>query len=281
MNAATYSLLTLHPDSERIDVLCVGAVVRDADGIWHVSAPGPTEKLQLFGTSAQMLSTMSTNLLQALQDCADLSSARQQLKNLRSALALHSFEGVFGYQSQADFSQQVAAILDESVLPPVRKAQRAENPTRIVRPRTRAKLRRQFEHMGILATKGEDIASHKVVTNFPVSAKHGLTAEFALKNSVMHITETIDFDVADESVRSKTFEAQAKCLVLRAASDMFGASTKRHIVLSGSSAVHAARTVDLLSTVGNLYATENSEDMDNYIKIIAKAAGNPVMPTNH
>ena len=45
MNSATYSLLTLRPNPERIDVLCVGAVVLDANGDWHVSAPGPRAKL--------------------------------------------------------------------------------------------------------------------------------------------------------------------------------------------------------------------------------------------
>lgn len=84
--------------------------------------------------------------------------------------------------------------------------------------------------------------------------------------------------VADDSVRTKTFEAQAKCLVLRAAHDTFGKGTQCHIVVSGSGTPHAARTVDLLSTVGTLYATESAEDMRNYITHIAKAARNPVMP---
>jgi hypothetical protein len=271
MNVANYSLLTLRPDPERIDMLCVGVVVRDTDGKWHVSAPSSATKLNAFGTAPQSLSAMSSNLLHVLHDCIDLTSVRQRMQILRSALALHDFEGEFSYLDATDFARQVVAILDESVLPKTNKEEISRT-VRIVRPRTRARLRRQFDNMGILATKGEDISSHKVVTNFPVSAKHGLTAEFALKNSVMHITETVDFDVAEDSMRTKTFEAQAKCLVLRAASDLFGDTTKRHIVVSGSGSSHASRTVDLLSTVGTLYATESDDDMNSYIKIIAQAA---------
>ena len=271
MNVANYSLLTLRPDPERIDMLCVGVVVRDTNAKWHVSAPSSVIKLQAFGTAPQALSAMSSNLLHVLQDCVDLSSVRQRMHVLRSALALHDFEGEFSYLDDADFGRQVAEILAESVLPKINKEE-INRTVRIIRPRTRARLRRQFDIMGILAKKGEDISSHKVVTNFPVSAKHGLTAEFALKNSVMHITETVDFDVAEDSMRNKTFEAQAKCLVLRAASDLFGNTTKRHIVVSGSGSPHASRTVDLLSTVGTLYATESDDDMNSYIKIISQAA---------
>jgi hypothetical protein len=280
MNTAGYSLLTLRPDPARIDVLCVGAVVLDAQGIWHINAPGPSTKLQAFGAEPATLARMGANLSTLLQDCTTLASARTRLASLRSALALHEFEGLFSYQHEAQFAQQVKAILDESVLPGVaRPAEAATNTAKVVRPRTRARLRRQFETMGIMASHADEIAQHKVVYNYPVSARHGLNAEFALQDTVMHITETIDFDVNDESVRAKTYEAQAKCLVLQASMGAFGSQTRRHIVVSGSGAAHAARTIDLLSTVGDLYATENANDMGNYIAIIAKAAGNPVMPS--
>jgi hypothetical protein len=278
MNTATYSLLTLRPNPDRIDVLCVGAVVLDTNGDWHVSAPGPESKLSVFGAAPDILSRMSTNLKLILINCSSLEQARKKLQGMRSSLALHDFEGVFSYSDSAEFSLHLREILNESVIPFVIAPDVAvEKTAKIVRPRTRARLRKQFETMGILANKAEGIDDHKVVHNFPVSLKHGLKAEFALKNSVMHITETIDFDVSEDSVRAKTFEAQAKCLVLHAARDEFGDATKRHIVVSGSAVAHAARTVDLLSTVGDLYATENSSEMDTYISIIARAAGMPVI----
>lgn len=279
MKTAHYSLLTLRPDPERIDVLCVGAVVQDVDGIWHVSAPGPETKLAFFGASHVTLGRMAANLMEALRNCTNLTAARLHLGLMRSALALHDFEGVFGYLDEDDFARNMSEILSESVLPAAPAI--TQNPTahKIVRPRTRARLRKQFEALGIMAGKNEGLEDHKVVYNYPVSARHGLKAEFALKNSVMHITETVDFDVNEESVRAKTYEAQAKCLVLQAALETFGSTTKRHIVVSGSSSAHAARTVDLLSTVGTLYATENTADMDAYIKTISLAAGYPVLTT--
>jgi hypothetical protein len=275
MNTATYSLLTLYPDADRVDVLCVGVVALDAQGLWHVAVLPTADKLRAVATSAQdRLQILARNLHQYLAECDTLAAARSLLVRPGSALALHDFEGVFSYSDAAAFNAQMQAIMAESVLPPApADGPRAAPETRTVRQHTRAKLRRQFEHMGIMARHADQIADHKVVRNFPVSTRHGLTAEFALKNTVMHFTETVDFDVAEDSVRGKTFEAQAKCLVLRSATETFGAKTQCHIVISGSSAQHAARTVDLLSTVGHLYSVESGPDMAAYFEIIARAAG--------
>lgn len=273
MNHAAYSLLTLRPNAERVDVLCVGAVALDASGAWHVSAPGTPEKLRALGADPRALDRLSVNLHGALADCTSLADARRLLAQLRSALALHEFEGAFSYDNEAGFAAQMRAILGESVIPATQEEPQANTgKLRVVRPRTRARLRKQFETMGIMGRHADEIADHKVVYNYPVSARHGLNAEFALRNSVMHITETVDFDVADESVRGKTYEAQAKCLVLRAALDAFGAGTQCHIVVSGSGATHASRSVDLLSTAGTLYAVESAQDMTAYIDRIAQAA---------
>jgi len=274
MNAA-YSLLTLYPDAERVDVLCVGVVVLDAAGLWHVAVLPTADKLRAVAASApDRLQLLAGNLRQYLAECDTLAAARALLARPGSALMLHEFEGVFSYTSESAFATQVQAIMAESVLPPPVVGQNIKSwPRTTVRQHTRARLRRQFENMGIMGKSADQLAEHKVVRNFPVSARHGLTAEFAVKNGVMHFTETVDFDVAEDSVRGKTFEAQAKCLVLRSATETFGDKTQCHIVVSGGGAQHASRTVDLLSTVGHLYSVESSPEMAAYFDIIARAAG--------
>lgn len=270
---ARYSLLTMRPDPERIDVLCIGALVLTPDGAWQVLTPGK-EKLESIGHigASRRLMAMAVNLRELLADCEKLADARAMLERMQSTLRLHEFEGVFSFDSIVDFQRQVDAISQESII-----VQKHADETQIrqkpAKPRVRAKLRRHFSEMGVLAATGDMNADHKVVPNYPIEPKHGLKAEFALKNSVWHITETVDFDVAAEGVRNKIFEAQAKCLVMRAAKDIFGPKTKRYIVVHGSDADHASSSIDLLSTVGELFMTESNEDMTNYLNLIAKAAG--------
>lgn len=270
---AHYSLLTMRPDPERIDTLCVGALVISDDGAWNVLTPG-IEKLNVLGhgSAARRLMAMSVNLKALLEDCLTLTEARSMLAYLRSTLALHDFEGMFSFSSNEEFSRQIHAITIESIIIP-KISEEKFIPQRITKPQVRAKLRRHFSEMGILAKTGDINADHKIVPNYPLSEKHGLKAEFALKNSVWHITETVDFDVAMEGVRHKTFEAQAKCLVLRAAQDILGSKTKRYIVVNGGTAEHASNSIDLLSTVGDLFMTESNEDMTTYLNTMATAAG--------
>lgn len=270
---ANYSLLSMRPDPERIDMLCIGAVVYTHREGWNVFTPG-IDKLNALGYSgaARKLLAMSSNLQTLLADCNTIGDARAMLSLMRSTLSLHEFEGVFAYESDNDFGRHIRAITLESIVIP-QISETRPTPPRVGRTQVRAKLRRHFAEMGILAPTGNTDADHKVVTNYPLSEKLGLKAEFALKNSVWHITETVDFEVSTEGVRNKTYEAQAKCLVLKAAKDILGDQTKRYIVVHGSQAEHASSSVDLLSTTGRLFMTESSEDMTEYLDLMAKAAG--------
>lgn len=117
MKSSRYCLLIFRPDIERIDVLCVGVVVLDGDGAWHISAPETNEKLQTFCAAPQHLTRMCVGLVEVLRNCVTLEQARARLVSLRSALALHEFEGMFSYITESDFNRQIQAILNESVLP--------------------------------------------------------------------------------------------------------------------------------------------------------------------
>ena len=273
MNTAFYSLLTLRPDAERVDVLCVGAVVLDTEGHWHVATLPSADKIAAVtgGSSNGRLENLNRNLTQLLSECQSLADARGLLGRMGSLVALHEFEGTFAYDTAAELTRHVDAIMRESVMPPSSQ-QRQPSVARTGRPRTRALLRKHFEDMGIMGRDAGDIGDHKVVRNFPVSLQHGLTAEFALRNAVMHITETVDFEVSDQSVKNKIYEAQAKCLIMRSARDSFGAETQCYVVVSGGAETHASRSVDLLSSVGHLFAVESGDDMRNYLDRISSAA---------
>lgn len=277
MKVGTYSLLTLRPDLERIDLLAVG-VVALAEGEWRVYTLPSPEKLHAIDENypQKRLTGMALNLTQLFSDeCSTLEEARALLQQHRSSASMHAFEGQFSYDTEQDFQRQVQAIMNESVLPMSAEVQAVADIPRQGRQRLRARLRRQFEHMGILGKGTSDIDSHKVVRNFPISIKHGLVAEFALKNSAMHLTETVDFEVVEEGMREKIFEAQAKCLVMRAAIDNFGKATQCHFVIAGGGGVRVARSVDLLSSAGTLYSLESSVDMENYFDAMARAAYSP------
>ncbi len=201
-----------------------------------------------------------------------MDEARSFLALTGSSVQLHSFEGQFAFDQDEEFAAQVRAIMTESV-EPIAPPQTVQTRRFRVGAHLRTRVLRQFVQMGIMGRHLSDIDSHKVVRNFPVSAQHGLVAEFALRNGAMHFTETVDFDVVEEGMRGKKFEAQAKCLVMRAAVDTFGTATACHIIVSGAETAEASRSVDLLSTVGSLYHLSSPADMATYFDAMSRAAG--------
>ena len=124
----------------------------------------------------------------------------------------------------------------------------------------------------MLGETAEDIFSHKIVPRYPIQEDQGLYAEFALRNSVMHVTETIDFTMSTGAYTAKKYEAQAKCLVLKAAIELCGADTKNYVVVAGAKIKNAESALRLLSANAEIYHFERSADMTRYIDTISQAA---------
>lgn len=281
MKTARYSLITMRPNPERLDTLCVGVAII-AESEWIIRVLPTSEKLLAVDRAYPITKLQNTaeGLRRFFLSCKNLNDARQMLFSNKSAVSVHEFEGVFVYETDEQFAVQVNAIMCESVLPITVPIAASPN-NKQEKTRIRVRLRRQFEKVGIFSKETDGINDHKVVENYPVSLEQGLNAEFALKNSVMHLTETLDFGVKDEAMRNKNWEAQAKCLTLRVALETFGNDTQRHIILAGSSIEHAARSVNLLSTAGTLYMLESSVDMANYFDKIESAAQSATKSFSH
>jgi hypothetical protein len=273
---ALYSLITMHPSIERLDVLCVGVAIIDAHQQWTIHTLQDTKKFTSINREFKLdtLTQMRSSLGMLFNNCPNLQSARNLLTLNRSTIRLHDFEGVFCYENQSSFDNQVAAIMQESVLPVPIKNQTTNHRTSH-RSRVRTKLQKQFKSMGLLGKSVAEIADHKVIPRYPISATHGLTAEFAIKNGVLNITETIEFEgITDDALRNKTLHAQAKCLLMKTAVEMFGGNTERHVVVSKSnSTAKFDGLIDLLASVAEIHDIENPADMGTYFDSINRSAG--------
>lgn len=133
-------------------------------------------------------------------------------------------------------------------------------------------MRDHFKAGGLWSRKHEDINNHRVVEQYPVSLENGIVADFALRNGVMHITETIDFEI--QSLIGKRVEAQAKTLVLSESLKVFGDMTKTYVVASGTSRPDAKQSVKLLGEYADVFALESPTDMRRYVEAMTSAASN-------
>lgn len=270
MTVAQYSLLLINPTIDRLDTVVAGVAVMSPDG-WDVRVASSAAKMKAIDPTFPDGRLVQTSALTKMvaKDSASLAELRARLEGARLGLLVDSFVGTFAFESTDEYQDQVRAILSESVNPPLLAGANAAPVTRR-RNVVRRKLRDHFRARGLWSRNDQDIENHRVVEQFPISAAHGVIADFALKNSVMHITETIDFEV--QSLKGKRLEAQAKTFVLTEAVKVFGPTTRSYVVAAGTNQPEVQASVLLLRDYADVYALESAEDMTAYVDRIASAA---------
>lgn len=267
---ANYSVIALHPNAERSEVVNVGILIRNGND-WDVRIASDASKVQALNPRFPDggLVSVAVTLQSLLRPINSLVDARLYLSQIGGNPGLQEFIGQFAANDLSEYESEVSWLLAELVTPPTlpRDAIVKAAPEH----RLRTKLRTHFKRKRLLGTKDE-IDAHKIVEKFPIEATKGLFAEFALKNGGMHITETVDFDVSESSERSKRLEAQAKTLILAAARNFLGEKTKTYVVVSGSNRRAAQTSISLLEDYAEVFALESAADMDSYFKKIYVAA---------
>jgi hypothetical protein len=268
MNIAKYSLVKITPNPERIDCLVVG-VVAFSDLGWDVSFSDDTGKITAINPNypVDSLPEVGMRVKQIASTCTNLTQLGVMMKLMGSFFHLDPFEGVFAFSDREEYLEQMNRIMSESVNPPKKIVQGIKRE----RSKLRASLKKQFSSLGILASDPSDINDHKIVQRYPIEAKQGLYADFALKNSVMHVTETVDFTMSQQAYTAKKYEAQAKCLVLKAASEICGASTKKYVIVAGGGR-NSESALNLLKANAEVYQFEDPRRMSEYLEKIQTAA---------
>ena len=268
---AQYCVIDFRPNFERKEVVSIGLLVR-VDNEWDIRLLPDASKVSALNPLFPIggITAVGVTLTRMLERADSFQAARIMLTQLGGSPGLQDFVGQFPSDSDQQYESEIAWLMSELVSPPLPTLSAS---TRLIsEPRLRTKLRNHFKSQHILARSKDQINDHKVVENFPIEAGKGLIAEFALKNSCMHITETVDFDVALSSNRNKRLEAQAKTLVLSAAKDRLGPTTKTYVIVAGSNRNVAKTSINLLGDYAEVFALESADDMNSYFQRIYSAA---------
>jgi hypothetical protein len=268
---AQYCVIDFRPNFERKEVVSIGLLVR-FENEWDIRLLPDASKVSALNPLFPIggITAVGVTLTRMLERADSFQAARILLTQLGGSPGLQDFVGQFPSDSDQQYENEIAWLMSELVSPPLPTLSAS---TRLIsEPRLRTKLRNHFKSQHILARSKDQINDHKVVENFPIEAGKGLIAEFALKNSCMHITETVDFDVALSSNRNKRLEAQAKTLVLSAAKDRLGPTTKTYVIVAGSNRNVAKTSINLLGDYAEVFALESADDMNSYFQRIYSAA---------
>ncbi|MCP4596167.1 DUF3037 domain-containing protein [Neptuniibacter sp.] len=261
-----YTVLRVCPDKIRGEIVNVGICVVCPDGRINIHMPDKMRK------AAALDSRYSADFInEAVEGLISFAECSTSIQERESAI-------LFASQDNIRCSEFAEFRLDD---PDLYHAKVGELLKLLVTPvtlREKAKIRRitttvknEFMERGLLAESG-DINEHLVVAQYPIDDKTGLKADFALKNSVMHITQTIDFNVKAQT--SKLQEAALDAVKLDMATRSFGDNTAKYVLYSAkrnSEPVKQALSI-LEDHTELLFNLESATESKEYFDILARAA---------
>ena len=266
-----YVVLRLSPDDMRGEVINVGIVLFRPDQKPEPIFMAPLNKLRaLDGTWDQVRLAKWERKVRGIVDQAR--SNEEALKSLSAfRVAISTAVGMF----MADTAQEVARNLADIKATYVSNRTR-ERAQRTSRTRLLTLMREQFKRLQLLGQTAEDVAAHLVVPNMPVPTHPDLKSDFVYKNGVYRITQTVDYNVAPDSMHNKLQEVCVKALAAEMASKTYGQDTKRLAVVDipDEYAEATDNHMDLLLAKGfEIFHFGRPDDMTRYLEIATPVAG--------
>ncbi len=232
-----FAIVKIAPDPIRDETLNGAVVIFRPDRLEVCVTPNP-ERLRAIAPSLQTqgLDELSASLKTI--DDPNLSTA-ERLQRLRRMPGITVSEPGTLYGETEDELMVHVGELVTRMLSTVRAQAFTAAPkiTRLTK-----ELSRTFSREKLLG-RGEDaINQHKIVRNVSVSSDGKLRADFAARNKVMHITETVDLRTGGEVSTARMKDIAVAAMTLDEAKRAFGRSTQRYFIYAGgASAERQAR----------------------------------------
>ena len=195
--------------------------------------------------------------VRTLSAALDVDQVRASLENLseldayaRSAGALTPAERLAGIASLApvqfsslgllhspsfsEYETSIASLLQKLVEPePASQKIIKGRPSGLL-----SSLKKAFKQERVLARKGDDIESHRIVPKHPIG--EGFEADLVLKNGRMHVFQVVDASSEEHSIRRIRSDIALSAMLFEQARMTFGEEgTKTRLVYQASSSVEA------------------------------------------
>lgn len=260
-----YVVLRLKTNDLRNEIINVGIVLFDESLKPTVITMAPLNKLRAIDTSWD-----AARLSQWTKRVHDVVEMERDAKALLATLDRFGYcdqkaIGMFMASSQKEVAENIAEIKRVYVA----NKSGGERMQKEKKSKLQILLKEQFERMQVLGSTMEDLANHMVVPNVPVPEHPGLKSDFLFKNGVYRITQTIDYNVAPDSLHNKLSEACVKSTAADLAVGRYGVDTKKFAVLDVPEDYMdlVDSHIDLLLTKGfEIFQFSNPLSIDVYLK---------------
>lgn len=259
-----YAILRVIPDARRGESVNIGLVVFADPGVDVRILPSLAKVTALNGqVDLAKLRELPETLSEWTTGVTDNGARHALLQNLGlvSVSNLGRFELVQGREYEQVVSQLMRTLVNPITVP------REPYGTRI-----KTDLSKRFRKSNLLGDKPSAIAEHLIVQDYPIDEADGLYADFALKNSAYHVTETADFRAPSTPPVGLMRAASFAAVKLDKARQAFGKGTKRYVVYATRKGV-PSNPINLLSDYSDhMFHLESRQDMASYMELVMAAA---------
>ena len=254
----SYSVLRAIPDQRRGESVNIGLVVFRPEGGTDVRLLSSLNKVYALDANidVEQFEVLPQMILDWVSSTNDIAKKHESLKQF--GIVTVSDLGYFQCDEK-QYESFLDRIMSALVKPP------AHFPRYKVQGRVHTVLRRIFIQQRVLGASLEDINRKLIVERFPIAVNENLYADFAFKNGVYHITETINYKVTSGINTDKFEETGLKAIKLDKARKVFGEKTKRALVYVADTKIEKQLTPhlnllgDYADQVVNLRSTADKE----------------------
>lgn len=230
-----FAIIRFSPDEFRGESLNVGVAVMSHSGV-DIRACKRLERVKVISQALDLdaLSDLLINLTRV-----DESNRRQgnltfeQRFDLLAKTDTLSFSRLGSFQAEdaGTYEDRISSILQRFVEPEPGHVRARPKKSKLL-----TQIRNVFKKQRVLAKKGENLESHRIVTG--VELDEGLIADMVLRNGSYHVVETVDASGGENAFRKAVSEIAVSALVLERARMRFGSEqTKGRLVYSASAAL--------------------------------------------
>lgn len=264
-----YSIIQLIPDVRRGETINIGLVVYLPNKV-DVRIFPTLSKIRAINAQIdiQQLYDLPNDINSWLEGVTDIEERYSALKNF--GFISVSKPGWFTLEQPDEYDRYIEKLVVEFIKPRARIYRRVDNRTKLS-----VSIRNTLKKQRILGADVEDINKHLVVQKFPIDPSENLFADFALKNGVYRITETVDFRSESKGDTDKNRDAAFAAITLDKATKILGTDTIKYVIYAASAKTE--KTIEPQLNLLSDYASKvlnylSQDDYAFYINELMSAA---------
>ena len=277
MKKVPYSILKLCPDIFRGEVINIGIIAEWSNELRYIIVKDK-RKVQLLSSNFSVFDIesylFSANTIYRIYK--NINVLNELMPNSQISMEDSGYF-ILEYDDEELFKDKLNELYLKWVEFPKKK-----NPKTTHDKKLSQTIRDFFSNQGLLSSNPEDLYSHKIISNYPLSEDKGLKADLLLKNGEYHLTEIINFSKKNDFTLNLQ-RAALKTVTIEEAKTVLSPSLKAFLIYDLSAEYERKFTphLNLLREKAALVNHRSTQDIASYYRYIIDKTDNPQLPNLH